>query len=464
MPYDNFFSFLFDSIDFFRQKSKDRVVRLISHLDADGICSAAILSNALNNENIPYKLSIVKQLGEEVLSMLQSEEYQFIIFSDLGAGQLELIKKFLPDKDILILDHHSIEEDLVLPKNIFMVNPHQHGIDGSSEISGSGVCYFFSKTLNDKNVEMSHIAIVGAIGDIQEDNGFKGINNIILEDAKGNGKLRIEKAINWYGIGTKSLYKLLLYDTSVELPGVTGDETKVIMFLEEAGIDAKKNGEWTKFDDLDEIEKERLITAIVIKRNGLENPHKIFTNRYVFIDEKPGTHFRDAKEFSTLLNACGRMDKATYGIGACLGDTESKRLAEETLLEYRKEIVSAMRWYEDCNDIPDIIEKTNKYIIIKARDHIRPTIIGTLASIISNSKDLTKGTIILSLAYDDKILKVSIRNVGEDNEIDLKELIDKITKSSFGEAGGHKNAAGAIVPIEHEQEFIDAARKILDAL
>ena len=53
------------------------------------------------------------------------------------------------------------------------MNPHLFDIDGSTEISGAGVVYLFCKALDGKNKDMAHIAIVGAIGDIQEDKGFK---------------------------------------------------------------------------------------------------------------------------------------------------------------------------------------------------------------------------------------------------------------------------------------------------
>ena len=48
------------------------------------------------------------------------------------------------------------------------------------------------------------------------------------------------------------------------------------------------------------------------------------------------THVRDAREFSMMVNACGRMRKAGVGIGICMGDRD-KLLAEgeEIATKYR---------------------------------------------------------------------------------------------------------------------------------
>ncbi|MBT4858564.1 DHH family phosphoesterase [archaeon] len=88
-------------------KNLNYVIRVISHLDTDGITSAAIISKALKRENKLFCLSIIKQLSEEELEILKKEVYDIFIFTDLGAGQLENIIKFFPEKRIIILDHHE---------------------------------------------------------------------------------------------------------------------------------------------------------------------------------------------------------------------------------------------------------------------------------------------------------------------------------------------------------------------
>ena len=453
-----------EAVATFRTYPKNETIRVVSHLDADGICSAALVLNMLKNENYKYSLSIVRQLSEDVLEDLKNEDYNYFIFSDLGSGQYDLIKKYLGSKKILILDHHSFNQDIMdtIPKNITMVNPHLCGIDGSQDISGSGVVYLFSVTLNKKNKNMAHIAIIGAIGDIQEKNGFTGINNDILKDAIDKNKIKVEQSLKWFGIETKPLYKLLLYGSGIDIPNITGSESNVIQFLKNIKIEPKLGNKWITYSELDEKQKKNLTSAIIMKRAGKKKPEDILGKRYLLVKEEPGTPFRDAKEFSTLLNACGRMNKASHGIGACLNDKISKRKALDTLSKYRREIGTALRWYESNSNVI----KGEKYIILNAKDEVLSTVIGTLASIISKSNDLAEGTLILSLAHEPKgITKVSLRIAGENQELDLREVINSIIKkTNSGESGGHKNAAGAIIKTENENNFIKEAVKIFEKI
>ena len=50
------------------------------------------------------------------------------------------------------------------------VNPHLYGIDGATEVSGSGVAYFAAKAVNAENMDLAPIALVGALGDMQDKN------------------------------------------------------------------------------------------------------------------------------------------------------------------------------------------------------------------------------------------------------------------------------------------------------
>ena len=154
-------------IEFLKSIDKKEIIRLISHLDSDGICAAAIMVSALKKEDRRFKLSILNQLGDNELDILSKEDQKYYIFTDLGSGQLKNISQKLPDKKILILDHHAFDENslqILNNSNIVHINPKLYGYNCNEEISGSGVAYIFSKKINQTNIDMSHIAIIGAIG------------------------------------------------------------------------------------------------------------------------------------------------------------------------------------------------------------------------------------------------------------------------------------------------------------
>ena len=64
-------------------------------------------------------------------------------------------------------------------------------------------------------------------------------------------------------------------------------------------------------------------------------------------DEPEDSPFAWLKEFSTILNSCGRLEKASIGVGVCLNNESSKKKALQTRDQYKRQIVSAMRWYEE---------------------------------------------------------------------------------------------------------------------
>jgi len=462
--YEGFYDSLKRGAELLLNIPKNKNIRVIGHLDADGICSAAILISALIKLNRKYSLTILPTITEESLNDIREDHDEYIVFVDLGSGTIDIVGRVLDNKHIFILDHHILQSNNTF-SNIIQMNPHLYGVDGSSEISGAGTVFLFTQYLTgNKNTEMSRIAIVGAIGDIQEREGFSRLNNEILDIAVKNHLIEVRRGLKFFGVQTKPLYKLLQYSSDIIIPGVTGSESGSISFLQNIDINPKNNKGWRKISDLTEDEKKKLVAAILVKRINRAGsiPQDIFTNTYLLIGEVEDSPFRDAKEFATLLNSCGRLNRASLGIGACLNDKKMKEMAVNNLLDYRKELVSALNWYRDNSDTGRIIKKKG-YIIINAEDEVMPTIIGTLGSILSKSQDIEKNTFILSLARNhDDTTKISLRIVGNPETINLKEIIESmISKINHGTSGGHSFAAGAVIDTDYEEKFLKAAEEIL---
>ncbi len=443
----------------FKGWPQDKVICAVTNLDADGICSGSIVVRMLQRENRLHTVKIIHQLKEDVLKELADEPYEYFIFSDLGSGQLVNINKYLGDRKILILDHHQLQGEP--GPNMLHINPLPFDVDGSGEICASGVAFLFARAVNQENEDMAHIAMVGAIGDVQESDGFTGVNNLILEIAQKKGLIRVTKGLKFFGLQTKPIHKLLEYSSDMKIPGITGSESGAIQFLHTIGIDPKLGNNWKTFGDLTPEEVQRLSAAIILKRSSHQNPEDIFTKVYTLPAEEVGSPLRDAKEFSTLLNACGRLNKASLGMGACLNDLELKKLALQEMLVYRKELVKALNWF-DVNKNSDKVFKTDRFMIINAEKNILATMIGTTASILSRGGSFPQGFIILSMAQNtDNTTKISLRIVGDSGSIDCKDLVCKMVERSAGEAGGHKHAAGAVIPTEKEEEIMQAAKDIL---
>ncbi len=462
--YERFKDYIKVAVKRFREFDPTAPIRVVSNYDADGISACAVLVKALNNEGRKYSVSIVNQLTNDIIKELSREDYKYYIFADMGSGQLALLNEKLAGKQMIILDHHEIP-DVTYGDNIFLVNPHIFDIDGGKEISAAGVSYLFAKALNPKNVVMAHIGVIGAIGDVQEQKeGFPRLVNEILEDAKRAGLLDVRKGMRFYGSQTRPLHKLLEMTSDPYIPDVSGSESKAIQFLHDIGIEPKMGGSFKKMNDLSDEETKRLATAIILKRSSSEeNPEDIFGYNYILLNEKEDSPLRDAREFATLLNACGRLNKASLGIGCCLGDDQIKRKAIAHLADYKRALMSAMNWIRDNKENGNVIEG-DKFVIINAGDKIQPSIVGTVISIMAKAGDYEDGTVLLSLGQNiDGTTKVSIRVAGmkPQQNIDVRSIVSKLAEHVGGEFGGHQQAAGALIPTDKEKEFIEKAIELL---
>jgi len=460
--YDLFNEDIKKAVEEFKKIPKNDIIRVVSHLDADGISAASLIVKCLNNDNRKYSISIIPQIKKEVLEELAREPYKCFIFTDLGSGVLTSIEELFKNKKVFILDHHEPEKLDVNSNNIFFVNPHKQGINGSIEVSGAGVVYLFASSLDKKMEDFAHVAIIGAIGDMQEKNGFERINSEILKIAIDKGKIKVIRGLRMFGAQTKPLHKILQYSTDPFIPEVSGSESGAIQFLHQIGINPKNGKGWKKVMHLTEEEMKNLVTGVILRRLKEKNPDDVLGNVYLLREEDHESPTKDAKEFATLLNACGRLDKASLGIGACLGDDKIKKRAISLMTDYKREIINSLQWY-DKNKSSDLVTNGKGYILINAQDKIRPTIIGTLASIISKSNEIKEKFVMSMAQIADGTTKVSLRMSGNDENIDLKQIIASITKDMPNcEAGGHANAAGALIPTDSEEEFIKKAKVILE--
>ncbi|MBI2558639.1 DHH family phosphoesterase [Candidatus Woesearchaeota archaeon] len=460
-PYEMFDEQLKHAAEEFKKIDKKEIMRVVSHLDADGISACSIMIKLLNNDNRKYSISIVQQLNADVLRQLASEPYNCFIFTDIGSGVLSDIKELLKGKNVFVLDHHSIESSDF--GSVTFVNPHTCGIDGGKEISGAGVVFKFACAVDKSMEDIAHIAIVGAIGDLQEQNGFLRLNDEILRIAVAKGKIKVVKGLRIFGSQTKPLHKALEYCTDPYIPGVSGSESGAIQFLSQIGIDPRNGSGWKKIVHLDEEEMKKLVTGIIMKRLNESNPDDVLGNLYILPHEEEESPTRDAKEFATLLNACGRLGRASLGIGTCLGDKKIRQQAIRSLSDYKKEIVHALNWYNE-NKFSDDVLWGNGFVIINAKSNVMSTMIGTLASILSKSNLMTSNTFILSMAQAlDGNTKISLRTTNNVNgAFDLRNIIEETLKGiGNSESGGHQNAAGAVIPTNKEIEFVNAAKEVL---
>jgi len=424
---------------YFLEKSKDKDIQIISHFDTDGITSAAILAKTLKTINKRFSIKIVKQLDKEQIDKLKKQikkKPAILIFLDLGSSSLDELSGI--NTDIFIIDHHEISGKP--GENITFINPH---LFDKEEISAAGLTYLFSKGINKKNKESANLALIGMVGDMLDRNISKS-NNQIIEDAD----IVIKKGLLLYP-ATRPIHKTLEFASSIFIPGVTGNVKGVLSMLREVGI-KKENGKYKSLIELNEEELSKLITTILLRTKKQDN--EIIGNIYLV---KFFNRLEDARELSAMINACSRLGNSNIALSLCIGSKQARKKAETIYAEYKQHLVSALN-YAAQNKIAG-----NGYIILNARDMIKDTIIGTVASILSMSREYKEGTVIIAMSYDKEKIKVSARVAGR-NGRNVREILANATEKIGGECGGHAMAAGCLLPKTKEQEFLKSIAKTLE--
>ncbi len=430
------------------EMKKYRTVQVVSHIDADGLTSAGIICAALDRGGFEYSARFVKQLDETALDKIADENHELVVFTDLGSGMCEQIKA--RGIRAVVSDHHQPQGDLE-----FHLNPHLFGANGSYELSGSGSTYLLASALG-KNRDLSTLAVVGAIGDMQhmKMGQLVGINREILEEGVRGGCLKFMKDLTLFGKQTRPIFKLLQYSSDPYLPGLTGDEEGCIGFLHDLDIRFSQDERWRRWIDLETPEKQKIVSGLIqyCLKAGIPSYkiERLVGEVYILMKEREGTEMRDASEFSTLLNATARYDHAEIGLAVCMGDREEAyEEARKLLAEHRQNLVNGLVFVKEKG-----ITELENVQYFDAGSEIKETIVGIIAGM-SSTVVRNRNLPIIAFANTEGGIKVSARGTQDliRRGVNLSEAMAKVSAEVGGAGGGHDIAAGATIPENSKEEF-----------
>ena len=445
---------------------EDGFVHVFSHLDADGVAAAGIIGKALFRLDARFRIRITQWIDEKIVGEILSDKPQLIIFTDFGSGYIDLLNEKLADSKIAILDHHQIvgEESA----NVVQVNPHLYGIDGARDISGSGVAYFVAKAMDKINVDLAPIAVVGALGDLQDkydQRKLGGLNEKIVEDATNAGLLTVEKDLIFFGRETRPIHRTLASTTNPFIPGISGEEDKSLAFLASLDIKPRHDDKWRALRDLSDEEKKKLCSALAdyLLSKGLRyEVSNLIGHAYILNREEPWTPLRDAREFAVLLNATGRMDKPSLGVSICMGDRGSAfEAANKVLEEYRRTINKYLGWVMEK---PERMKEFENIYVVYGENFIDDKIVGAISSILSASlPNPEKPLIAYANVEGEGLAKISARTIDTmtNKGINLSEVMQIAAQKYHGKGGGHNVAAGAQVPIDKISDFVEFVNELV---
>lgn len=450
----------------------DSVV-LASHIDADGLTSGAIAATALRRAGVPFETSFEKQLDADAIDRIAATDHDVALFTDFGSGQLDDIVPheqtgaFTP----VIADHHqpaTAEEDGVDPETDRHLNPLLFDIDGASELSGAGATYVLARAMETDGVDnrdLAALAVVGAVGDMQDtDGGLIGANESIVAEGVEAGAIEEVTDISLYGRQTRPLPKLLEYASELRIPGISGDEQGSIRFLSGLDVDLKVDGDWRRWVDLSFEERQTVASALM--RHAIsrgvppERVNGVTTTTYTLADEAVGTELRDVSEFSTVLNATARYERADVGLAVCLGyRDDALDEARRLLRTHRRNLSEGLEWIKN-----EGVEQADHLQWFDAGTRIRETIVGIIAGMALGADGVRRDQPIIAFAEENaEELKVSARGSGflVRDGLDLSVVMSEASAAVDGGGGGHDVAAGATIPQDRRDEFVEHADRIV---
>lgn len=441
-------------------------VHVYAHIDSDGITGAAIASESLARAGVDHEVSFLKKLDESALVAIRSENPPVAWFCDFGAGLYDRMEGL----SAIITDHH-VPVEREIPREaranltdladaqdaVLMLNPHLLG-EGSDAASGAGTTYLVAKAMDVRNADLAAIAIVGAVADMQEREWRRvtGFNREILRDGIEAGVLEAGPDLRLFGRETRPIHKMLEYANDPWIPRLSGNPEACIAFLLELGLEPKQEGRWIAWNELPQGQKRLVISELV--RHMLDrgvsarDVERIVGETYTLRNEERGSPLRDAKEYGTLINACGRYDRADVGYRVCRGDREEALGEALALLKgHRETLVKSLDFIDEVGITP-----LTHVQYFHARDRIRDTVVGIAASMALHAPGANLDLPIIAFALADDGVKVSGRGTREllGQGLDLAAVMHEASRAVGGQGGGHKVAAGATIPPGTEEEFL----------
>jgi len=407
--------------------------RLITHYDADGISASAVIARTVMKYHKGFHTVFTDSFPEKIPSGYP------IIFTDIGNSYLDRISEL--EEDVIVLDHHEVrndDSDIPAGENKVFINPHDHGIDGSQEVSGGTLALLLAVSYDSTNLEEAVFGLAGAAADKQAIGGFTGLNLEILKKSVDEGHLEEETGLF---IDGENVRDALMKACDPYFPGISGEKKRIKNILQDLEIDPD-----ARLESINVEKKRKLNSLLVLSLLKKDIPAEVIESIY-------GTHYvssRDDLEVDILyktLNSCARNDRPGLGLSFCLGDNMAFEESKGIRNRHRKGMINKLKSLE---------EKVEKRENIQYFYEEKKTMKGELAGL-GMLYLLKQDMPVLGMTELDDDVDISARANKRlvEQGLDMGELCDRLAGKFGGSGGGHDIAAGATIERENIERFLE---------
>lgn len=436
-------------------------IAVVTHIDADGITSGSIIGSALARLGAKFSVRAVSDMNAHVIEKMKAESRDFYIITDLGGGWSSQLRRALADKWVII-DHHQIsQEEILTDDGMNILNAWRFEIDGGKEVSAGGMAFQVASAIDRANRDLSRLAVVSAVGDRQdqgERKSFTGLNSEILKTAESLGLVKVDLDIMLVGRETRPLHEALAYTSDPYIEGLTWNREACHTLLTHAGLKLRDNGRWRVLAEFSQEEKSSILDAVAkhVVTSGKSDGGVVgdlIGYVYTIVSEETRSQLRDARGFSTMLNACGRIGKSGVGIAICMGDRNGMLSAgEEIMGTYRTTLrnyittIFADKWR---------ITDDGKHLFVNGDGLVAEDMLGAVSSLLSGSPTVGERLVFVRTLTNDGSYKFSSRKtLGVSSGPNLGIIMRHVAENCGGTGGGHSAAAGCRIPSNVLDSFI----------
>ena len=420
--------------------------RIVYHYDGDGIASASSAVRALRRLGYAFQatplVGVERARMEEIIAATRGPLW----IVDTGASWLDLYPKH--PHPVVILDHHKYSDGApppALPAHVALVNPLDWGVDGMTELCAATLTWLFTIWLDPKNWDNAPWGLSGAIADRQHQNGFRGLNARLVDEAAHRSLIERHRRLSLFG---PTVVEALARSIDPYVRGVSARPAAARDLLGALQIDPGR-----PLAQLDEAEERRLTSALLTRlvQQGTRPEFVELLTQDGYTLPSLGM---DAQELSNLQNAAGRIGEPGIGVAIALGDPQALAHARAAEEQWRSGILEGLRRVEE--------KGVNLLRSIQWFESGEPTLAGTQAGLaMSYLLDPRRPTFVFTAASDH--VKVSGRGTQwlVSQGLDLALVCRQAAGPVGGEGGGHRVAAGATIPIAGRDAFLSEADRLV---
>lgn len=441
---------------------------IVTHQDADSLIAASIICMTLLRLGAKCVIRVISETTAVVIEQMKSEAYDFYIICELGSGLGGVLNEAFADKWIIIDHHEPLKEDLAEGRGKHILNAFKYGIDGRSEVSSGGLAFIIATQIEKRNWDLSPIALVSAIS-ARQDQGdkrsFVGINSEIMKIAQSHGLISVNLDLMFNGRETKPLHEALASTPYPYIHGITWNIENAYSVVKNSGVEMKENGRWRVLAEIQQEEKYMILDAVVkfvaasSKYDTANLVQNLEGNAYTLVEEDLRSQLRDAREFSTMLNACGSAGRGSVAVGICMGDrdvslNEGEQIVKthQTTLAKCISTILAEKW----RTIDD-----GRTIFVNAENAIAEDMLTSASYLLSGSPICDRMMFVWTTSRDG-MHKFSCRKCDCcKSRLNLSLIVRRCAEAVGGIGYGHPEAAVCKIPPDRLEVFVSNVKRIM---